>query len=123
MKNYTFRFRDIHYAETVGTYNLRDAELLKLDLDMVSVEQFTGLTDIHGTMIFENDVVQMTRFSSEDGEHVSSVGIVKFLAPSFVLYYPSTTSRLNFSEVINSNPDNLKVVGDISHPDLIKLLK
>lgn len=123
MKNYSFRFRDIHHAHLVGTYNLRDPELSKVDLDSVSVEQFTGLTDIDGTEIYENDVVQMTRISDDGENKIVSVGLVKYLAPSFVLYYPSTTSRLNFSEVINPNGTHLKVVGDISHPDLANLLK
>ena len=133
MKNYTFRFREIHYAQIIGTYNLRDAELVKVDLDSVSVEQYVGMEDCDGQRIFENDIVEITKKTSHSNhfgvsqpnldEVTTSVGIVKYIAPSFVVYYPSKVARINYSEALPSDSNDIRVLADIGTENFDKLLK
>lgn len=121
MKNYIFRFRNNFTNNVEGIFNMRDDNIatMQFDPDNYSIEQYSGMDDKNGTKIFENDIVGHATQYSPETEIVK--GIIKYVAPSFVVY-SFTTSRLIWIGTLTDDPKNIQVLGDISHENVENLL-
>ncbi len=126
MQTYEFRLRDKDSKSLQPIVHIRQMQGVPDEFD---IEQFTGLYDTSNRQIFENDIVRVRKkvqvavskyadaydkeVRENEWETVETVGIVKYIAPSFVVYYPKTSLRLNFSEPFGSNMNEVFVLGDI----------
>lgn len=124
MKNYIFRFRNNFTNNVEGIFNMRDNDIITMqfDPDNYSMEQYSGMDDKNGTRIFENDIVGHVTYPTQFSPETQVVkGIIKYVAPSFVVY-SFTTSRLIWIATLTDDSKNIQVLGDISHENVENLL-
>lgn len=91
-------------ATVLGSYGAVDPE---------TVGQYTGLTDKHGTKIFEGDIIDF--FGRSDGD---GYGVVKYDAyeTEFGFEYDNVYRSLGR----NFYPENIEVVGNVyDNPELV----
>lgn len=120
--NGELKMREINFrAWDLGAEQMYDWESIKLhfsehiDHEMVVVMQYTGLKDVHGTEIYEGDIVHM--HSVMPGCDIDEKGIVKFIECAFL--FEKTDGSDGWS--IFNEATEIEVIGNIyENPVLIK---
>lgn len=94
---------DFFLTETGEVYTVvQDKGLCKVS--KVIVTFFTGIRDLNKKKVYEDDIIRMNDI----------VGVVKYIAPSFVL-----ATRDGFYPLSSANENEIEILGNIyEHPSL-----
>lgn len=84
-----------------------DAGFFQID----SLSQWTGLRDKSGKKIYQNDIVKIPEGYGRDHHYPECIAIVKWDAPSFILWNPKDKHGMVRQE-INSDWTDVEVIGN-----------
>ncbi|MFQ8638750.1 MAG: YopX family protein [Acutalibacteraceae bacterium] len=91
-----------------------------IEIDPLTLGQFTGLTDKNGKRIFEGDNCKVVQFDSNNCEYRSRTFLMEWIESGFGLYSRNDDDELVIFLGIGDTED-VEIIGNIhDNPELIK---